>query len=605
MKSPNLPILSPVDIIPLFPYTAAILSQGDMLFHNAKRDVMSQLRPLPLDRYLPYAEMTDYLHHLADAAPELATLHAIGTSHQGRTVWLLELCNPKTGPAHEKPGYYVDANMHAEEISGTSVVLYMAWTLLSGYGSDPLATRLLDEQVFYLVPRVNPDGAEIIQTLPFYEWIGNGRYLPGQEQFGPGLHYADINGDGVIVDMRLRDDAGEWKISEKDPRLMLPRDPDETGGEYYRIIPEGKLVDWDGGDFVIPRPQDGNLNRNYPDNWVPEVKQYGAGEYPMSEPEVAGIVRWIFDHPNIVGAQNFHTHSGVILRPWLTYPDSHFQPGDKAMYDALGQMGVDETGYPLISVYEDFTPDKSLKRFGSFMDWTFGSLGIPTFSTELWDIFGAAGIVREDFYPLRPFSEEEMLKLLRWQDEYVDGDGFMPWTPFEHPQLGPVEIGGWKRIYTFRNPPPQHYLEEMARQNTRFTLRHAAAAPQLRVRDVSAEAVGLGVYTVRAVVDNTGFLPTNLSGQALLMKADPPVWVSLEGAESIVAGAAKTNIGHLAGRSSRNQSYSRFYDWPASAKPLSWTVKIAEGQSTTLTLEASCVRAGVARATITIDAAHR
>ena len=29
---------------------------------------------------------------------------------------------------------------------------------------------------------------------------------------------------------------------------MLPRAPDETGGVYYRIIPEGTLVDWDGGD---------------------------------------------------------------------------------------------------------------------------------------------------------------------------------------------------------------------------------------------------------------------------------------------------------------------------------------------------------------------
>ncbi|MCB0053850.1 MAG: hypothetical protein KDE24_30380, partial [Caldilinea sp.] len=97
-----------------------------------------------------------------------------------------------------------------EEICGTSVAVYTAWTLLSEYGRDPLVTRLLDEQVFYIVPRVNPDGAEIVQTLPFYEWIGNGRYLPGEEQFGAGLHYADVNGDGLIVDMRIRDDAGEW-----------------------------------------------------------------------------------------------------------------------------------------------------------------------------------------------------------------------------------------------------------------------------------------------------------------------------------------------------------------------------------------------------------
>ena len=407
------------------------------------------------------------------------------------------------------------------------MVVYTAWTLLTQYGSDTDVTRLVDEQAFYLIPRLNPDGAEIVQTLPFYEWIGNGRYLPGEEQFGAGLHYEDMNGDGIIVDMRVQDDAGEWKISERDPRLMLPRDPDEYGGTYYRVIPEGRLVDWDGGEIVVPRPQDGNLNRNYPANWVPESQQYGSGEYPGSEPETAALIRWIIDHPNIAGMQSYHTHSGVILRPWMTEPDTAFKGNDKTLYIDMGEMGAAETGYPVISIYEDFTPDKTLKRFGSFMDWTFGALGIPTFSTELWDVFGAAGIVREDFYPLRGFGEDDWLKLLQWQDEYLDGTGFLPWTPFEHPQLGSVEIGGWNRMFTFRNPPPAPYLEEMARTNCRFTLRHAAAAPKLRVRDAEAVTLGDNRVLVRAVVDNTGFLPSNLSAQAVHMRAAPPVLATL------------------------------------------------------------------------------
>ncbi|MCB0046580.1 MAG: peptidase M14 [Caldilineaceae bacterium] len=562
------------------------------------------IRHLRWDHYLTYDQLTELLHDLVDAYPQFATLHAIGQSHQGRTIWLLELSNPQTGPADQKPGYYIDANIHAEEISGTSVVIYTAWTLLSQYGQDPLVTRLMDEQVFYLVPRVNPDGAEIIQTMPFYEWIGNGRYLPGEEQFGPGLHYADMNDDGLILDMRLRDDAGEWKISPQDDRLMIPREADETGGEYYRIIPEGRLVDWDGGDFVIPRPQDGNMNRNFPSNWEPESRQYGSGEYPLSEPEVAAIVGWILDHPNIAGIQCYHTHSGVILRPWLTFPDTQFAGNDKYLYDQLGQMGIDETGYPLISVYEDFTPDKSHKRFGSSIDWSFGALGIPTFSTELWDIFKAAGIERDDFYPLRNFNEGEMLKLLQWQDELLDGDGFMPWTPFEHPQLGAVEIGGWKRIYTFRNPPPAAYLEEMARINCRFTLRHAGAAPRLRLRNVTVTPLAEALYRIEAVIDNTGFLATNLSDQALLMKAAPPVEVTLSSASAVefVQGAARQSAGHLAGRAGRPMAYSRFYDWPASNQAITWTIRAAE-LPCELTLSAGAPRAGTVSAVITLDEA--
>ncbi|MCP4167058.1 MAG: peptidase M14 [Chloroflexi bacterium] len=565
--------------------------------------VKQQIRHLSFNRYLTSAQLSDLLVDLVAAYPGFATLHRIGESHQGRTIWLLELTNPATGPAHEKPGYYIDANIHAEEISGTSVVVYTAWYLLSRYGIDPLPTRLLDQQVFYLVPRVNPDGAEIVQTLPYYEWIGNGRYLPGEEQFGPGLRYADINEDGYILDMRFPDSGGEWKASQQDERLMLPRTPDDVDGTFYRVVPEGLLVDWDGGDFSIPRPQDGNLNRNFPSNWVPESQQYGAGEHPLSEPEVAAIVRWILDHPNIAGMQCYHTHSGVILRPWLTFPDAHFVGNDKLLYELLGQMGVEETGYPLISVYEDFTPDKNLQRYGSSIDWSFGALGIPTFSTELWDVFSAAGIEREDYYPLRHFSEQDQHKLLCWQDEKLDGDGFMPWTPFDHPQLGAVEIGGWKRLFTFRNPPPSHYLEAMAEANCRFTLRHAASAPRLRLRNCRLSAIAGDVYEISVEVENIGFLPTNLSDQALAMNAATPVVVKLSGPETLhlLTDPATQELGHLAGRFSRNQSYSRFYDWPLSAKTARWTVRLPAESAVRLSVCAECPKAGTVRADLIID----
>ncbi len=562
---------------------------------------MAKIRHLSFDHSLNYDQLTELLHDMKDAYPGFVTLASIGKSHRGRDVWLLEITNPATGQGEDKPAFYIDANIHAEEISGTSVVVYSAWTLLSQYGHDPLVTRLLDEQVFYLIPRLNPDGAEIVQTLPFYEWIGNGRYLPGEEQFGAGLHYTDVNGDGHIVDMRMQDDGGEWKVSEQDPRLMLPRNPDESGGTYYRIIPEGLLVDWDGGNIEIPRPQDGNLNRNYPSNWVPESQQYGSGEFPGSEPETAALVRWILAHPNIAGMQSYHTHSGVILRPWMTEPDSHFKGNDKAIYEALGQLGVQETGYPLISVYEDFTPDKSLKRYGSFIDWTFGTLGIPTFSTELWDVFSAAGIEREDFYPLRPFSEEEQLKLLRWQDQALGGEGFMPWTPFDHPQLGAIEIGGWRRMYTFRNPPAAQYLEEMARINCRFTLRHAAAAPKLRVRDIAVQRLSETHHRINAVIDNIGFLPTNLSAQSVAMQSAPSLVARLNGPPTLrfVQGQPQTELEHLAGRSSRMGSYSRFYDWPQSSTTISWTVELPP-EPAELTIEVQCARAGIVHAAVQI-----
>ena len=43
----------------------------------------------------------------------------------------------------------------------------------------------------------------------------------------------------------------------------------------------------------------------------------------------------------------------------------------------------------------------------------------------------------------------DALKLLKWNDEALNGEGFKPWKEFDHPQLGKVEIGGWKTKFTW------------------------------------------------------------------------------------------------------------------------------------------------------------
>jgi hypothetical protein len=65
--------------------------------------------------------------------------------------------------------------------------------------------------------------------------------------------------------------------------------------------------------------------------------------------------------------------------------------------------------------------------------------------------------------------------------------------------------------------------------------------------------VGAGIYEISTVVENIGFLATNLSEQALLMAAAPPVLVELESQDDIhvLHGSRRQEIGHLAGRGSR------------------------------------------------------
>lgn len=560
--------------------------------------------------YFLYDELTAHLYGLAEAYPHLAALESLGTSWQGRDIWCMTLTNSATGPHHEKPGFYIDANIHAEEVATSQTALYTIWYLLTRYGADDFVTWLLDHLAFYILPRVNPDGAEISLTTP-HHWCGNGRYLPGEEQTR-GLCQHDVNGDGLIVQMRIEDPAGEWKVSPDDPRLMVLREPGEAGpGPYYRLYPEGIIRgEWDGVTIEIEKPRDGNLNRNFPAGWRPEFREYGAGDYPLSEPEALAVLRFIQEHPNLTGMQCYHTHGGVHLRPSLVAPDSALPRFDLELYQTIGKMGTALTGYPVISVYEEFTPDPSQPRLGSLMQWSYDELGIVTFSTELWNPELAAGIGEPAKYQVRARSTEDELKLLAYNDAHLGGRGFVEWTPFEHPQLGRVEIGGWTHMYTFRNPPPvswassdeaRQFLFNTLHTNCLFTLQHAACAPLLRIESARAEPVASGLYRVSAVIANRGYLPTHLTQRALEHGTAGPVIASLqlpEGA-ALVMGAPSQELGHLAGRDERKATWSPWMrQWSQTRRPVEWLVRASAG--TQLTIVAAAQRAGVHRQTVTL-----
>lgn len=547
---------------------------------------------IPFDSYHDYDAMTAHLQALAAAYPALCQLTSIATSFRGRNVWMATLTNPATGPAHEKPGFYIDAQIHAEEHATSATALYAIWYLLTNYGADEECTRLLDSQVFYVIPRINPDGAEYSLKEPYHPWCGNGRFLPGEDRMD-GLIPQDINGDGYIVNMRVPDPKGEWKKSPTEPRLMVQREPGEEGGEYYRVYPEGLIRDYDGVHVKIVPGNDGNMNRNFPINWSPQ--EYGAGLYPFSEPEAMGMGQVILNHPNICGMCAYHTHGGIILRPSMMKMDAEMSPRDLALYKDLGAVGTRITGYPTISTYEDFTPDKSKARHGSLKDWVYEEMGIICFSTELWDLERTAGVEKTGYYNLGPRDAETQERIFQWVLKNVGDHGFRNWEAYDHPQLGPVEIGGMVYIWSYRNPPG-HLLEDICHRNTLFNLRHAAAAPRVVVDVLNVEALGADLFKVSAVVSNHGYLPTNLSDVAIQNDVAKPVTISIvtEGAE-LVMNPGRAELGHLAGRNERRYNWSPWgQQWSAVTKKVEWLVR-STGAGASVTVTAASEKGGTHR----------
>ncbi|MBI1280715.1 MAG: peptidase M14 [Anaerolineaceae bacterium] len=560
--------------------------------------------------YFLFDELTGHLKALANSYPQLATLESLGKSWRQRDIWCMTITNSATGAHDTKPAFYIDAHIHAEEVTTSHTALYTIWYLLTNYGTDTEVTWLLDNTTFYVIPRLNPDGAEISLTTG-HHWCGNGRYLPGEEQT-KGLCQQDINGDGLIVQMRIKDEAGEWKISKDDPRLMIQRQPGEVGdGPYYRLYREGLIKgDWDGVNFEIERPRDGNLNRNFPAGWWSEKRQYGAGDLPLSESEALASANFILSHPNIAGMQCYHTHGGLHLRPSLIAPDSTLPRADLALIKRIGAMGQALTGYPVISVYEEFTVDPDNPRTGSLMQWSYDELGIITFSTELWNPELAAGLQDPAKYQIRARSTEDEIKLLKYNDEHLGGKGFVDWQPFEHPQLGHIDIGGWTHMYTFRNPPPasmsatekaRNFLRDTIHTNCLFTLKHAACTPLIQIESLRAESLGANLYKLTAVIANVGFLPTNTTERAIKYGTAGSVKTDLQLADGIelIMGLQSQDLGHLAGRNERVATWSPWMpDWHHPKGKAEWLVRADPGSEITIT--AGAQRAGWKQATVTL-----
>jgi len=494
------------------------------------------------------------------AYPSLLSVQTIGRSHEDRPIWLLAITNQATGPDTAKPAVWVDANIHATEMTAASAALYAAQGLLTGYGSDARITRLLDTCVYYIVPRVNPDGAALA-LAPNPRYIRSGTRLYPWLERDDGLHAQDINQDGQILQMRLIDPHGDWKVSTLDPRLMEKRAPDEQGGVYYRVLPEGLLENYDGDLIKMARTPEGlDFNRNFPFQWRGESEQHGAGPYPASEPEIRALVDFIIQHPNINFAITFHTYSRAILRPYSTKADDDMKTEDLWVYKRIGEIGTKLTGYRCVSTFHDFKYHPKEITTGGFDDWIYDHLGVFAYTIELWDLPTVAGIKDRKFIDWwREHPHEEDVQILKWIDENAPAGSYAEWQPFEHPQLGNVEIGGWLSMHTWRNPPDAHIEAEVARHLS-FLLSMGDMLPHLDVLKCNvtplASAPGdppkTNQYHLNLVVENTGFLPSFTSQQGKERKAARPVRVELELPEGVtlVSGKRRLDLGHLEGRSS-------------------------------------------------------
>lgn len=532
-------------------------------------------------RFHSTAEAYALLRGWAEMYPRLTNLYSIGETLEGTPLMVLEITNRGTGPAGEKPAYYYDGNIHASELTGAEVALHFAWYVLSRYEADPRVTRLLDTRALYVRPKFNPDGADIALSTP-----NSLRSTPrpydedadGLVDEDPGN---DLDGDGSITQMRVPNPNGFWKISPADGRIMERRAVGEVGGQYYDVYSEG--VDDDGdGSFNEDGIGGIDMNRNFPRNWGLEFEQQGAGPYPLSEPETRATIAFLHSHRNITGVFHGHTSGGFLYRLPSTTSWDDFNSADQSLILELSRQYEQTTGQQARPSYTD----PRVHRHGTLISWSYWDFGVVGFVPEFWGGFG-----RDYDGDGRVAAVEQ----LRWNDAELDGEGFKGWTRFQHPQLGPVEIGGWRSKFTRSNPPP-HLLRGEVELYVPWMLWLAEVSPRVRIREAVLTPVGADIVEVSVVVANEGYLPTHITQRALEAEIAAPVRavVELTGAE-LVSGTDRTTLGHLAG--SRDTQGRRGN--PEAERTLEYVVRIT-GEDPTFRITVVSEKGGTVRRQLAI-----
>jgi len=549
------------------------------------------------NKFYRYNELTRLLKAYAREYPSLIRLESIGKSHEGRDVWLITATNFKSGSDAEKPALWVDGNLHASEVTGSTAALYLIHSLVTRYKNDKNVRRAMDTRAFYIAPRVNPDGAEWALADRPKEIRSSTRPYPYHEDPIDGLiAWEDADGDGRILQMRIEDPNGAWKVHPNDPRLMIRRDPIESGGTYYRILPEGLLKNYDGVTINVRRPKEGlDLNRNFPAAWRTENEQRGAGPYPTSEPEARNLVDFIVKHPNITGTMSFHTMSGVLLRPYDDRPDDDMPTSDLWTFQKIGEKGTEITSYPHISVFHDFKYHPKQVITGGFDNWTYEHMGLFSWTVEFWSPMKQAGI--ENFKYIEWYREhpiEDDLKLLKWNDEALKGKGYVNWYPFKHPQLGKIELGGWDLMNMWTNVPLD-FLEKEISTFPDWIVWHALISPKLVLRETSVTSLSADSFRVRFVVQNEGWLSTYVTKKALEKNTTRGVIaeITLPKGASLESGKEREELGELEGRAYINSFAGEATESTSDRVKVEWVVKAKKG--TKVKLLAKHDRAGVVK----------
>src|SRR5205807_2151543 len=247
----------------------------------------------------------------------------------------------------------------------------------------------------------------------------------------------------------LRDEQPGLHISDVDGdgRILTMRIPDETG--HWMPHPEHPRL-------MVPRPLEGGGGPAY--RLLAEGHLVGYdGDIVKVAPELAGL--------------DFNRNFPYDWQPHADQEGAGDYPASEPEIRAAVQAIVDRPNIAMAVSYH-----------------TFGAVHLRPYGAR----------------PDEDFPPSDLRGHTRVSAEATRRTGYVDWYPFDHPQLGPVEIGGWDEMYALGNVPLGRLEAEVA-PHSDWAVFLALVTPRLEVRSLTSEPVGNGAHRIRLVVQNTGW----------------------------------------------------------------------------------------------------
>ena len=518
-----------------------------------------------LGQYATFAEAERKLADLARLNSGVMTLETIGTSTGGRRIYAVRLAAVGSVPPELRPAVFVGANLVGYHNAGTQAALGLLESLLA-------KKTLLATRTFYVVPMLNPDAQDsYFAPVKWRNSLNGGKLDRDRDgvlgEDGPN----DLNGDGRITQMRIADPNGAYLPDPLDARLMKRVDPLKGEKGLYSLHTEGGDDDRDGRYNEDPaggfRP-----DKNFAHAWADDDPE--SGPFPGSEPEARAIMDYLLARRNIAMAFVFGPANNLLATPRGV--GASLEIGQIRVTPTAGMAGplgleagrsysVDEV-FPLLEnsalaqqatggvtresiasllgagpataptaedlrYYDSLSVDykKALDKAGldSKRDGQQSSAG--GLQNWLYYHYGAM-VVELDIWGVS--------KLMAYVDKETP-QSFVSWTPVTLPDGTKAEVGGVDPFVEIA--PPADELAKAVAAHADFVQDVASKLAAVKILSTQATELSSGLWRVRAMAGNTGFLPTHTQ-HAVRARTWLPVRLELVLPAGVTLVSGKTQI---------------------------------------------------------------